>query len=169
MNLLSLLLVATASSVAYAAPPEFFIDIGACPFEGCQYGKWMARQDITLYAEKDPKSQVVARIKRGEKVIAVTGDVHTIPGKFKAFFEIGESPKIRIKANTVISVYTYCGEGYYKVWHRGKMVPIGLSEMPDFGKWIRQPKSIWWVKIKTNVGITGWTNTPEFDGRDSLA
>ena len=169
MNLLSHLLAVTTSLVALASPPDFFIDVGACPFEGCQYGQWTARQDVVLYAGKDTTSAVVTKVKRGQKVLAITGDVHTIPGKFKVICDIEESPNFKIPKNTIIFVYTYTGEGIFKVWHMGKMALLGLDERPGLGEWLRKPKSVWWVKIKTKTGLVGWTNTPEFDGNDALA
>src|SRR4051812_30556457 len=58
-------------------PPMPFVDSGACPFEGCQYGNWTARTEIV--ALKDPPlpwnpgahdTNAVFRIAKGEKVFA---------------------------------------------------------------------------------------------------
>ena len=152
MNLLSHLLAVTTSLVALASPPDFFIDVGACPFEGCQYGQWTARQDVVLYAGKDTTSAVVTKVKRGQKVLAITGDVHTIPGKFKVICDIEESPNFKIPKNTIIFVYTYTGEGIFKVWHMGDTAVFGdmrlIGEMyrPDLvmipigGHFVMNPK-----------------------------
>ena len=49
------------------------VDFNACPFEGCQFGKWTARKPVTVYSSWTAGRKVIARVKTGEKVKAITG------------------------------------------------------------------------------------------------
>jgi len=59
-------------------PPSIYVDKGACPFECCTYREWVARTDLTLLDSPDGK-KAVAQIKKGEKVLAMTGEIHSVP------------------------------------------------------------------------------------------
>jgi hypothetical protein len=80
----SLLLAAFAvcAGIARSAedqkPPAVYIDKGACPFECCTYREWVARTDVKLLDVPNGKA-VVGQIKKGEKVLALTGEVRSIP------------------------------------------------------------------------------------------
>lgn len=52
----------------------------------------------------------------------------------------------------LVYVLHYVGEGYWKVWHDGKLV-----EIDDFPDKVSKPKTTWWVKLKTSSGAIGWT------------
>src|ERR1700737_4566206 len=68
----------TARSTEEQKPPNVHIDKGACPFECCTYREWVARTDVTLLDIPNGK-KVVGQIKKGEKVLALTGEVHSVP------------------------------------------------------------------------------------------
>ncbi len=78
--LLGLLVVSvcTGQSTGEQKPPSIHIDKGACPFECCTYREWVARTEVTLLDGPNRK-RVVGRIKKGESVLALTGEVHSIP------------------------------------------------------------------------------------------
>ncbi len=57
-----------------------------------------------------------------------------------------------VKAGDTIYILHYEGEGYYKVWHDGKVVDV-----ENFSDKAKQPKATWWVKLKTRSGAIGWT------------
>lgn len=146
-------LVATAQasqgrSTVDSAPPSPYIDKGACPFECCTYRNWAATQEITLVDNPNGK-KIVARIHKGEKVQALTGEVHSIPLRVVAELE---HPDAKVNRGEVIYILHYIGEGYWKVWHNGQLVEI--ENFSDKGPY---PRSTWWVKVKTTSGIVGWT------------
>src|ERR1041384_46047 len=62
--------------------PIPFEDKGACPFECCTYRQWVATETTPVKASHRDDSPVVFRIKKGERVTALTGIVITTkPGK----------------------------------------------------------------------------------------
>jgi hypothetical protein len=164
-----LFLAVTFPLVVFAAePPTFYIDRGACPFECCTYGTWRAKTDTRLFAEPKLKSQQVGSVPKGTSVQALTGEVHTVPGKLKVLRDAS-----LYKAGDVLWVYTYLGEGIYKVWQDGKMVEEEIDVGPGnqqphaWATWEKSPRSQWWAKIKLNDGTIGWTNKPRsFRGID---
>ena len=113
----AVLCVAAARPAAVTTPPAYFVDRGACPGECCTYGQWRATKATSLYEAPRLGTRIVARVETGSEVAAETGEVHTKPGKF---IVRKESPPYR--AGDVIWVYTYLGEGQYKVWRDGKML-----------------------------------------------
>lgn len=145
------LLAATAGISEAAggqAPPSVYIDKGACPFECCTYREWTAQSDIALLDRPDGK-QYVGRIKKGSKVLALTGEVHSAP---RRVILTKDDQDAGVKAGEVIYVLHYIGEGSWKAWHKGKIIEIG--DLPGTG-W--KPEITWWVKLKSPSGVIGWT------------
>jgi len=147
---------------AQGQPPSFYIDKGACPGESCVYGAWKTEKTITAYASPDRKSKIVGKFKAGSKILALTGEVHSIPGRFLVTKRHGE-----YKRGDVLWLYTYLGEGYVKTWFNRKwgqeeiIIPIpGHSDRCQdcWGDLTQKGKSTWWAKIKSADGWTGWTN-----------
>jgi len=130
------------------APPNPYIDKGACPFECCTYREWAARQEITLVDSPNGKKRV-ARIHKGEKVRALTGEVHSIPMRVVAQMDDLDA---KVKRGEVIYILHYVGEGAWQARHNGELVVI--ENFSDKGPF---PQSTWWVKVKTKSGIVGWT------------
>jgi hypothetical protein len=148
--LLGLLVASTiaAQTTGEQKPPNVYIDKGACPFECCTYREWVTRTDVTLLDRPNGKT-VVGRVKKGQKVMALTGEVHSIPLRTIAHYD---HPDAGVKAGDTIYILHYMGEGYWKVWHDGKL--FDMDDFPDKGS---KPKSTWWVKLKTSAGAIGWT------------
>lgn len=162
-------------------PPKVFIDKGACPFECCKYGEWVAKTDIDLKDKIDGQS-VIEKIKNNEKVHAITGEVHTIPNAVEIIRNHG-----KFKKGDKIYLLTYQGEGFYKTWFNGsisseEILFPGFTESYEFkncdplkndcwGQIINTKReSVWWVKLKTRKGQTGWTHqSKEFLGQDSCS
>ena len=149
------------------APPNPFIDRGACPGEGCIYRAWTARQQITLY-DKPKGRHVVAHLRPGEHVIGITGEVRCIPLKLVASEDL-PNPEDQwrplIRKGQAYYVLHYLGEGAWLVWFRGKLTTIEnpLQRGPF-------PKAVWWVKVKTSAGVVGWAiSDGNFDGQCSIA
>lgn len=175
MNKLLLILVfgamlVASSSNAYpqSKPPAVFVDKGACPFECCTYREWKTETATVAYVRPNKRSRRVGTFKVGSTVVGLTGEVRTVPGRFVILKDHGN-----YKPGDVLWVYTPLGEGFYKVWFKGKMHDEGLDymsgpfeqslpsceETPDcWGKLERELKVEWWVKIKSAEGWVGWTD-----------
>ena len=174
-RLLRTLIVAALGSLANIAtaaqPPRFFIDRGACPFECCTYGTWRAKSEVALYSAPRRDAKRIASVAQGSSVRGLTGEVHIAPGRLLVQKDVPD-----FKAGEVLWIYTYLGEGHYKVWRNGRMAQKEIDLSPDnpqpddWGTWEGRPQSTWWAKIRTKAGTVGWTNTPtNFDGIDSCA
>lgn len=156
--------------------PSVYIDKGACPFECCVYRTWEVKKDTVLYAKPDKKSRIIGKCKRGSNVTAITGEVHTKAGKFKV-----KKKFETYKPGDIIWVYTYTGEGNFKVWKDGKFVDLNLGFSPYGGsngsrcevdkdcdgELEKRLDFTWWIKIKTPNGTIGWTfESSKFSGSD---
>jgi hypothetical protein len=150
-------------------PPALFVDRDACPGECCTYGSWRAERATTLYATPSVAAKVVGRVEAGSVVDALTGEVHTKAGKF-----VVRKASEPYRAGDVIWVYTYLGEGGYRVWRAGKMAVEEISVQPghenpdDWGHFERVPVSTWWIHLRGPDGREGWTNaSSHFSGTHS--
>jgi len=128
-------------------PPSPFVDKGACPFECCTYREWVADKEISLMDQPNG-NKIVAQLHKDEKVQGVTGEVHSVPLRAIARHD---DPGTGVKAGDVIYVLHPIGEGYWKAWHKGKLVET--DDVPEKGL----PRYTWWVQIKTSSGAVGWT------------
>ena len=140
--------VIAAQTTGKQKPPNVYIDKGACPFECCTYREWVARTSVTLVVGPNGK-KIVGRIKKGERVLALTGEVHSIPLRVVAQHD---DPDAGVKAGDTVYILHDIGEGYWKAWHDAKL--YDTDDFPDKGS---KPKSTWWVKLKTSAGVIGWT------------
>jgi hypothetical protein len=166
------------SLAAQTKPPAVYVDRGACPFECCTYRTWKTEKDTVAYAQPNKNSQRVGILKAHSKVVALTGEVRTRPGKFTIV-----KPHDKFKPGDVLWVYTPLGEGFYKVWFKGKMIEQELDYMSgpfeqtyprcedtkDCWGRLDTPLHVdWWVKIKSKAGWVGWTNeTDNFSNQDA--
>jgi len=149
-----------------------YYDYGACPFEGCEYGEWIANENLTILKEMNEASAISFQIQKGERVTAETGVVITTkPGIAKILrpFKIG---KIDTKPGDQISILTNRGEGCFKVWFAGNLIDCladidGFYENKGAIEFTQDVKNIWWVKIINSKGKVGWSNQPKaFDKKD---
>jgi len=151
--------VIAAQTTGEHTPPNVYIDKGACPFECCTYREWVVRTDVTLLDRPNGK-RVVGRVKKGQRVLALTGEVHSVPLRMVAHHDY---PDAGVKAGDAVYILHYIGEGYWKAWHDGK-----LFEMDDFPDKGSKPKTTWWVKLKTSAGAIGWTvEHGDFENQDA--
>jgi hypothetical protein len=173
------LLVAFASMAismdALAGPPPIpFNDWGACPFECCTYRKWVAKDDVTAYTQRNTKARPAFAIRKGQEVMAVTGVVVTTrAGKSRLLKPVVLSAKEGdeyVYANPQIGELIYplheIAEGYELVWYKGKtysaLTEVGeeasrLGELDPPVEVIKRPRYEWWAKIKNRQGQSGWT------------
>ncbi len=144
-------------------PPEVYVDPGACPFECCVYREWGVLQDVEL-VDSPGGLKVVGEALAGEKVQAITGEVHTIPLEFTLPEDFELSDRYDLQPGDRVFLLTYIGEGYWKLWHEGKVVSgVEIDDPP-------RPESRWWVRVRTAAGVTGWTlSGGNFDDRDACS
>ena len=149
-----------------AGPPVPYIDKGACPFECCTYRQWNVVKPTALRTSMSDSAPVRLRLKTGEKVQGMTGVVITTQPGIARAVKNGMVGTMRIRKGEQIYVLTNLGEGFAKVWFKGRVVQGEPYDDSTF-KFVRQPKSIWWVKIKDRRGRIGWSRQPEnFDNVD---
>ena len=173
------LLLMSSPAMAQKHPPQYYIDRGACPGECCTYRPWKAEITTQLLSRPDVNSKRVGTIRAGSSVRALTGQVNTIPSRFTVKKSHG-----RYRPGDVLWVYTYIGEGLFKVWFSGRMreeqlefsVFGGSSGLRCeksaicWGELDRNLRSTWWIKIRTPAGLEGWTNQGKnFNGADACS
>jgi hypothetical protein len=164
-----------------SAPVLPFYDWKACPFEGCSYRQWTARKQIVAYDTWKDDRREIARISKGDKVLAVTGVVITIrPGVIRLDRDL---PEHHLERGDTILTYTYRGEGYSAVWFSGKYYSefdISFTKWPNgqgcggahcAATYVDLGEKTWWAQVKLQSGSTGWVNmdNADFEGVDLLA
>lgn len=158
------------SGQIFAQPKLPYVDVGACPFECCTYRQWIANEDTVLSKNMSDKSPIAFKVKKGEKVTGVTGVVITTKAgivKVLRNTTIDDSNKIPVKAGETLYLLTYLGEGFYRTWHRGRIV-VGVYYENSDVKQISEPEGVWWIKIKNRRGQIGWTKeSGNFENQDS--
>jgi hypothetical protein len=165
------LLLFIASAACADDHPAFYIDVGACPFECCVYRSWRTEKTTTIYAEPKAGSSVVGVAEKGAVVDARTGEVHTRPGKLVVRRDVAH-----LRKGDILWVYTYLGEGRFKVWHGGRFTEEDIDfdyrnpTLSDWGYFGILPHSVWWVKLRTSKGVEGWTDHPQnFSNKDECS
>lgn len=58
-----------------------WVSKGACPYEGCSYGKWPVQKATAVRREPNLHALIVAMLDEGEQVDALRGEVHVRPGR----------------------------------------------------------------------------------------
>jgi hypothetical protein len=181
-------LLSSVLVVAFSAPAllfadekaEFgstFVDRDVCPFECCQYGDWTSTEPIVLRARPDESAEILARIDAGSVVQAITGEVHTLPGRFKVK---KDSPRYR--AGDVLLILTYRGEGTFRIQFNGRIYSEEFAfgpgddgysddectEVPScIGVLEVRPESKWWALVR-HSGTEGWVLVEDnFSGTDA--
>jgi len=160
-------------------PPLPKIDENACPFEGCQFGTWTARQKVQLFSTWQSGRRPVTEVAEGEVLTAITGIHITIePSEIQVTAPI---PDYSLKPGDIVFGYMNHGEGTFSAWFNGYWVEefdgSGIEDPKGSGcthncsaKLLKPGKTEWWVQMKTKGGLIGWTKeTDKFDGKDSLA
>ena len=165
--------------IAQAAPSRSvdlpYYDWNACPFECCTYRTWTAKATIKVLKERRADSPVAFELQPRDSVQAFTGVVVTTrAGELRAVREgfMGES-KIPVRAGDAIRILRPEGEGFWKIWFKGKTDTeelLNLNDLPPDAifRVVSAPEIVWWVKVRTSDGKMGWTTaTDQFDGTDA--
>jgi len=97
------------------------VDEHACPFEGCQFGKWTAQQSVPFYSTWRPERKALRTITKGQTVTALTGIYITIvPGDIEVTAPI---PDYGLKPGDHVFQYMNLGEGVFNAWASGYWIP----------------------------------------------
>jgi hypothetical protein len=158
--------------------PRSFADEGACLGECCTYREWKVGRDVPLYSQPKLEAIVVGKLVRGSSIEPVAGKVVTTAGRFRVTHDTGEYHR-----GETLWVYTYHGEGSFRVWYRGAMRDEDLGFSPyggtagdrcqvfGAGCWgeLEEPlKTTWWAKLRTPNGVEGWSSVEgNFSGTDA--
>jgi hypothetical protein len=127
VTIISISLVLLSSTLATAQSPVSprpipkpalpKIDQKACPFEGCQLGKWRARERIKLFSTWKEQRKLVRVLHKGESVVAVTGIYVTFePSQVQVTAPIAEYD---LKPGDIVFGYMNVGEGFFNAWFKG--------------------------------------------------
>jgi hypothetical protein len=165
------------SSEESTKPRLPYLDWGACPFECCTYREWVANSPINVYKSRNEKSDMVFKLKKNERVRALTGVVVTHklgiteilkPVKI-GYTSMGDVPQLSLKQGDIVYTLHYAGEGFEVFWFKGKTYSDELSiTNSDSFKTINSSGYVWWAKVRNRSGKTGWTNqTNLFNNQDS--
>lgn len=160
--------------------PDVYVDEGACPFECCTYGIWRVDKPTELYSEPNHESRAIRHLAAGSLIDADGGKVITQARRFAVKRDHAE-----YRRGDVLWVYTYLGEGFFRVWHAGQMEEEQLEFSPEggtagdrcqdserlcWGELDRPLRTTWWIRIRDHDGRDGWTDAPEnFSGNDACS
>ena len=162
---------APAPAIAQPAPPRGLTfpreDPGACPFECCKYGRWVASAAVTVRRERLAGAAPAFSVAPGETVDAITGVVVTTqPGRARVLAAL-TLDGLTLAAGEEVSVLRYAGEGAYLVCARGRAVEAESEEAGGHLRVLSTPRVVWWVQIRNARGEVGWSDQPDrFTGRD---
>lgn len=162
-----MILAAAVSAYAQIRPPAVFIDRRICPGEGCDYrGRAKVVAVTKAYRLPNLRSWVAFTLPLGTMVTAIDSQVHTRAGQF-----VVQRAHEKYRKGDVLYVYTYLGEGVFRVWHRGRMFEEDLAfsvwggsagtrcELDEINCWGVLEKLTdmkWWLKVRSNDGRVGW-------------
>ena len=151
---------------SHVAAQDIYVDEGACPGEGCRYGeRWIVTEPLDLRSAPDVTADHIGTIQPGQAVQTLTGEVHTIPGRFDV-----RRPHEEFVPGDEVLLYTYLGEGWFRLRHNGQLKEVDLNFSPWGGSggkrcdnekrcWGTLQQELefnWWVKVRMDDGTEGW-------------
>jgi hypothetical protein len=152
-SLIATFLLAGVCGICQQPVPRVYVSMGACPFECCRYGKWVANRRVVLLDH--PGGRPVAKVAAGEQVLAITGEVITRPVRFQVRrdgpYDDG------VPAGSAVYLLHPLGEGFWLVWYKGK--PISIDPAYDGPEVAYQ----WWARVRIRSGRIGWVRMSSTD------
>ncbi len=158
-----------------------FLSPGVCPFEGCVYRDWIAREDVPAYDTWGEERTQLGTIQKREAATALGGMVVTYrPGVIHLDRDI---PEFGLRKGDTIYTYAYHGEGYSQVWVNGRfheLYDISFTKWPDgtgcggahcAATYLDLGEKTWWAELKRKSGETVWVKAEAalFQGTDYVA
>jgi hypothetical protein len=140
------------------------VDQNACPFEGCQFGKWTANTRVVVYSTWETTRRPIASLSKEDEVTAITG-VNVVLQPGNGIFD-RDVILYRAKKGDVVYSYRDCGEGAVDIWVHGRFIQCAepqFSWKPGYGcqansdgRWLSLGKSEWWAQIRLKDDSVGW-------------
>ena len=163
--------VSLAPAGAATAPPNPYIDKGACPFECCTYRDWTTTKPITLL-DKPFGKKMIASVPPGRVVHGITGNVYSSPVRTvaAASFKVSSNDfhDASIRKGDVFYVLHYRGEGVTLIWYKGKTYEAELNPVSVTMEGPPSDGTQWWVNVRTLAGKSGWVlETDQFENQDA--
>ena len=147
-------------------PTMPFVDKGACPFECCTYREWTVDKATAVRSAMRDGSSIAFRLRKGERVRGLTGSVITSQAGEVRVLKRTKIGPFTAKPGDTLYLLTYVGEGFHRVWYRGKITEEETWDKSTFRQ-IREPKAVWWVKVRNSKGQIGWSREPDnFGNKD---
>lgn len=167
---------------ARKGPPDIYVAKNACPFECCTFREWTVKTSVDLL-DKPNGNTIVTRLSPGQKVSGVTGEVHVKPRPAGVVYPTTLG-SLSFEEGDIFFVLDFRGEAY-RIWANGKVLAESIDEpsracaKPSKGCWAQwiledskapEDQAIWWVKIRTKDGKSGWTKgSGSFGNQDACA
>ena len=152
-------------------PPVEWVETGACPFEGCQYGRWTAFRPVTLY-ERPGGPALARRLAKDDVVTATGGEVRATPVKARVKTTGPEDTEAGIAVGDIVYVLYPLGEGAVMVWKDGKAVGASIDVELEFDPPLGEGglPYVWWAKVKLADGTVAWVKdaSQDFYGTDQF-
>jgi hypothetical protein len=145
-------------------PAQQLVRPGACPFECCTYGNWIAGSEIPLRASADHSAAVFASMATGQPFRADSGKVVVTSLRLIAMKDtitgyLGDAVHRFVAGDTLV-LLDPIGEGHFNVWYRGRVLPAeGIWDPPNdtlrtarIGRHAHE----WWVHATLPDARRGW-------------
>lgn len=171
----SLAAAGAADAADGAAGPRLpkvpYEDHGACPFECCTYRTWTVKAATQVRTDRRDTAPVAFRVRAGEQVDGITGVVVTRKlGRATIQKPIVVDPEgLELRPGDVVHVVNYIGEGFWKIWARGRLHHVELAGKQQTcagddrepvtcaAQIVEEPETVWWAKVRNRAGQEGWT------------
>jgi hypothetical protein len=173
-----------------------FVARGACPFECCQLGPWIARDTLAAYAGERANGTPVFRVLPGERMDADSGDFYTLalgligvrrPFRLADYLADDDTTRAEPERLAVLRRPIAVGDTLYligevtevgeRVWLRGVAATVqAFWAEPEFDDpkapafLIRPIVHEWWVHVTAGARhgwIQAWSRN--IDGTDACA
>ncbi|MGA3286130.1 MAG: hypothetical protein ABSD46_01745 [Bacteroidota bacterium] len=136
---------------------------GACPFECCQFGRWITRSPLDVYNKEGDTSSLLFNICPGDTLTALNGYLHiTRPG-----LVVVKKTIDTLQIGDTLLVLGYFGEGTYSAYYKKSEITVTAfwpdpyyAESSDdstyAGRMLVSPQMTWWVNIEDRHARKGW-------------